>query len=86
MDFIMKKEQIYYLSAPKKEITLTGHLSLPIHVGERAWIHTAGQFITTSLVKQILEVSEFGIIFETCNTIYNLSYTRVPIGTGVMCA
>ncbi|MDD3279538.1 MAG: hypothetical protein PHG16_11790 [Lachnospiraceae bacterium] len=82
----MTKERIYYINAPKKRIALTGHLSLPLRIGERAWICVAGQSITTSLVKQILEVSESRIIFETCNTIYSLSYARVPARTEVMCA
>ena len=38
------------------------------------------------LVQSILEVSENGVVFETCNSIYRLSYTRVPMEMEAMCA
>ncbi|MDO4274136.1 MAG: hypothetical protein Q4D16_10730 [Eubacteriales bacterium] len=72
----------------KKQVLLTGILSLPLRVGERAWIRQTNQCITTSTVEKIWEVSEDCIVFETCNTIYQLQYERFPIGMAaeVMCA
>lgn len=83
----MKKQLFTTITqTPKKELILTGTLSLPLKVGERAWIHVQNQTITTSVVKQIMEVSETGIVFETCNSIYRLDYARLPMCHGVMCA
>ena len=42
--------------------------------------------IATTPVQSILEVSENGVVFETCNSIYRLSYTRVPMELEAMCA
>lgn len=82
------KKQLFTIvtQTPKKELNLTGTLSLPLRVGERAWIYAQNQIITTSVVKQILEVSETGIRFETCNFVYRLDYARLPMRHGVMCA
>ena len=44
------------------------------------------QTFATSPVQSILEVSENGVVFETCNSIYRLSYTRVPMELEAMCA
>ena len=54
--------------------------------GERAWIYSYNQTFATSPVQSILEVSESGVVFETCNSIYRLSYTRVPMELEAMCA
>ena len=40
----------------------------------------------TSLVQQILEVSQDGVVFETENTVYYLTYARRPAEIEVMCA
>ena len=55
-------------------------------MGERAWIYSYNQTFATSPVQSILEVSENGVVFETCNSIYRLSYTRVPMEMEAMCA
>ena len=70
----------------KKQLTLHGSLSLPLRIGERAWI-THGDFsIVTSPVKKIWEVGVERIIFETHNTIYTLQFSIVSSATEVMCA
>lgn len=70
-----------------KEACITGHLTQPLRVGEKAIIRLqTGQSIITSCVKKILEVSETNTIFVTHNTIYNLSYNISPTGTEVNCA
>ena len=70
-----------------KELTLTGILSLPLRVGERALIFRGYQpSVLTSPVKEILEVSSYGVIFRTCNTLYHLNYTPMPDATEVKCA
>lgn len=48
--------------------------------------HSYNQTFATSPVQSILEVSENGVVFETCNSIYRLSYTRVPMELEAMCA
>ncbi len=83
----MKNQKIIAIhKTEKKQVALTGFLTMPLHVGERAWIHHGSQTISTSPVKQILEVSADGVVFETMNTIYSLIYTFIPIETEVMCA
>lgn len=70
----------------KKKVALTGFLSLPLRVGERAFINHGSHSIMTSTVKIIVEVSAEGVIFETNNTIYSISYATVPEESEVMCA
>ncbi len=73
-------------STCKKETLLTGQSCLPLRVGERAVIiGTGSRSIMTSTVLFIQEVSADGVVFETQNTIYHLSYTSEPISE-VMCA
>ena len=70
----------------KKEILLTGQICFPLRVGERAVINRIGSCsIITSRVITIQEVSADGVVFETQNTIYHLSYTSEPVSE-VMCA
>ena len=78
----MKNTNITLHTTQKKEYVLTGIL----HLGERAWIYSYNQTFATSPVQSILEVSENGVVFETCNSIYRLSYTRVPMEMEAMCA
>lgn len=71
----------------QKETTLTGTLFLPLRVDERALILQGNrQSVLTSPVKEILEVSSYGVVFRTCNTTYRLSYMPVPNENEVMCA
>ena len=82
----MKNKIMTLHTTKKKEYHLTGVLSTPLHLGERAWIYSCSQTFATSPVQSILEVSENGVVFETCNSIYRLSYTRVPMEMEAMCA
>lgn len=76
----MKNITIRKIEKPiKRQVILTGILSLPLRVGERAWIRQTNQSITTSTVQKIWEVSEDCIVFETCNTIYQLQYAQFPL-------
>lgn len=78
-----KNKVINFQNHPKKELHLTGYLSLPLRVGDRAWITGIHP---TSEVEKIWEVSESGILFETKNIIYRLDYTTANAKTGVICA
>ena len=70
----------------KKETLLTGQIWVPLRIGERAVIiGTGSRSIITSTVLLIQEVSADGVVFETQNTIYHLSYTSEPVSE-VMCA
>lgn len=80
-----KNKVINFQNHPKKELHLTGYLSLPLRVGERAWIISNG-IHPTSEVEKIWEVSESGVLFETKNIIYRLNYTTANAKTGVICA
>ena len=84
----MIKEKIQKMNCVKKrEIELTGTLSLPLRVGERALLlQGSQQSLLTSPVKEILEVSSYGVVFQTCNTRYRLSYTTIANTNEVMCA
>lgn len=70
----------------KTTVSMTGTLSLPLCIGESAWIRTRCQYFSTSMVLKILEVAEDSIKFETRNTIYHLRYETVTSESGVMCA
>ena len=83
----MKRHRKQELQNVKKAtVTMTGTLSLPLRIGENAWIRTRHQLFTTSMVLKIMEVAEDGIKFETCNTIYHLRYETISAESGVMCA
>lgn len=70
----------------KKETLLTGQICFPLRIGERAVIiGTGSRSMITSRVITIQEVSADGMVFETQNTIYHLSYTSEPVSE-VMCA
>ena len=82
----MKNEKITAIPERKKDTYLTAILSLPLRVHERAWILTGSRSLSTSLVQQILEASQDGVVFETENTVYYLTYARRPAEIEVMCA
>ena len=81
-----KNKVINFQNHPKKELHLTGYLSLPLRVGEHAWIISNSGIHPTYEVEKIWEVSESGILFETKNIIYRLDYTTANAKTGVICA
>lgn len=85
-DSFMTNEKITAMPVKKKQIHLTATLSLTLRLHERAWILTGSRSLSTSLVQQILEVSQDGVVFETENTIYHLTYARRPAEIEVMCA
>ena len=82
----MTNEKITAMPVKKKQIHLPATLSLPLRLHERAWILTGSRSLSTSLVQQILEVSQDGVVFETENTVYYLTYARRPAEIEVMCA
>ena len=83
----MEKEKITKLQLKKKrEVSVTGTLSLPLRVGERAWFFVNHRSVFTTTVEQILEVNFDRVIFETRNTIYHLTYAHIPAEIEVMCA
>lgn len=82
----MKNEKITTFTGKKKHTHLTAILSLPLRLHERAWILTGSRSLSTSTVLQILEVSQGGVVFETENTVYHLTYARCPAEIEVMCA
>ncbi|BFK89662.1 hypothetical protein NSB24_28675 [Blautia coccoides] len=71
-------------SKKKKHRIITGTLSLPLKLGDRAWICYGNQIVTTSPVQCIWAVSADGILFETYNTTYQLNFIKA--NTEVMCA
>lgn len=82
----MTNEKITAMPVKKTQIHLTATLSLPLRLHVRAWILTGSRSLSTSLVQQILEVSQDGVVFETENTVYYLTYARRPAEIEVMCA
>lgn len=83
----MRREKIIKLqNNRKKEIFVTGTLSLPLRVGERAWFFVNHRSVFTTSVEQILEVNFDGVIFQTRNTIYHLTYAHIPAKSEVICA
>lgn len=82
----MTNEKITAMPVKKTQFHLTATLSLPLRLHERAWILTGSRSLSTSLVQQILEVSQDGVVFETENTVYYLTYARRPAEIEVMCA
>ena len=82
----MTNEKITAMPVKKTQIHLTATLSLPLRPHETVWILTGSRSLSTSLVQQILEVSQDGVVFETENTVYYLTYARRPAEIEVMCA
>ena len=60
----MTNEKITAMPVKKTQIHLTATLSLTLRLHERAWILTGSRSLSTSLVQQILEVSQDGVVFE----------------------
>lgn len=84
---MMEAKVTNFHSQKEKELVISGLLSLPLRVNERAMIYRGGKgSILTSPVKEILEVSAYSVVFRTCNTLYRLSYTPISNENEVMCA
>ena len=62
----------------KKHISLNGRLLFPLKEGQCALIQRGGDFIRTSQVVEILEVTESYARFETMNTLYQVPMSPVP--------
>lgn len=61
----------------KKCIYITGQLLYPLKEGQRAVIKHGGDFIRTSKVVDILEVTLDYVRFETMNTVYQVSTSPI---------
>lgn len=61
----------------KKRIYISGQLLYPLKEGQRAVIKHGGDFIRTSKVVDILEVTLDYVRFETMNTVYQVSTSPV---------
>ena len=84
--FFKTNKKATVVPVKKTQTHRTATLSLPLRLHERAWIITGARSLSTSLVQQILEVSQDGVVFETENTVYYLTYARRPAEIEVMCA
>ena len=62
----------------KKMVLVSGRLLAPLKEGKCAVIQRGGEFIRTSQVVEILEVTESYARFETMNTLYQVSMSPVP--------
>ena len=67
----------------KKIISISGKVVFPLREGARAIIAYGGDFIYTSRVVEIFEVSEDFAHFETMNSIYRVALVPNPV-TAVM--
>lgn len=74
------------ITAPKTHFYVTGYLCSPVTKGIPAEYVYNGNTIRTSTVMQILEACETYITFETVNSIYTISYVRVPAEEYARCA
>lgn len=63
----------------KKIISISGKVVLPLREGARAIIAYGGDFIYTSRVVEIIEVSDDFAHFETMNSIYRVALVPNPV-------
>ena len=63
----------------KKTISISGKVVFPLREGARAIIAYGGDFIYTSRVVEIYEVSEDFAHFETMNSIYRVALVPNPV-------
>lgn len=70
----------------KGHFYITGYLSSPVSKGQPAEYIYNGNLVQTSTVLQILEASDEFITFETLNSIYTISYLKVPAENRALCA
>ena len=63
----------------KKIISISGKVVFPLREGARAIIAYGGDFIYTSRVVEIFEVSEDFAHFETMNSIYRVAFVPNPV-------
>ena len=63
----------------KKIVSISGKVVFPLREGARAVIAYGGDFIYTSRVVEIFEVSEHFAHFETMNSIYRVAPVPHPV-------
>ena len=67
----------------KKIISISGKVVFPLREGARAIIAYGGDFIYTSRVVEIFEVSEDFAHFETMNSIYRVALVPNPVTAAI---
>lgn len=67
----------------KKIISISGKVVFPLREGRRAVIAYGGDFIYTSRVVEIFEVSEHFAHFETMNSIYRVAFVPNPVTVAI---
>lgn len=63
----------------KKLISVSGKIVFPLQEGARALIAYRGDFIYTSRVVEIFEVSDAMAHFETMNSVYKVALVPCPV-------
>ena len=63
----------------KKNISISGKVVFPLREGARVIIAYGGDFIHTSRVVEIFEMSENFAHFETMNSIYRVALVPNPV-------
>ncbi len=63
----------------KKTVNISGNIIYPLKEGKRAVIAYRGDFLYTSRVVEIIELSEDLAHFETMNSIYRVALSPVPV-------
>lgn len=67
----------------KKIISISGKVLYPLREGARAVITYGGDFLYTSRVVEIFEVSDDFAHFETMNSIYRVALVPHPVTAAV---
>ena len=67
----------------KKIISISGKVVFPLREGKRAIISYGGDFIYTSRVVEIFEVSDDFAHFETMNSIYRVALVPNPVRAAI---
>ena len=67
----------------KKIISISGKVVYPLREGARAIIAYGGDFLYTSRVVEIFEVSDDFAYFETMNSIYRVALVPHPVTAAV---
>ena len=67
----------------KRIISISGKVVFPLREGARAIIAYGGDFIYTSRVVEIFEVSDDFAHFETMNSIYRVALVPTPVAAAI---
>ena len=67
----------------KKIVSISGKVVYPLREGARAIIAYGGDFIYTSRVVEVFEVSEDYAHFETMNSIYRVALVPHPVTAAI---